>query len=501
MSKTSTQERLSLPPDELVQELWGDPHIRADLLALPLHIAAHRAQAAMLLEQGIVDREDIVKILKALDTIEEQKGSVIPIRPELNDLTTCTESYLIDVLGEETGGRLHTGRSRNDLFMALSRLAVRDRLLVLYGAMLAFRRTLLVRAAEHVDTLFPGYTHHSQQAQPITFAHFVLAHHDVFARDGERLRAAFRETNQSPLGGAALAGTGFPVNRERLAELLGFDGLIENTADACGSRDYELQAGSSVAILCSGLGRLAESLILYTSAEFGYVELDDACASVSSIMPQKKNPVSLEMVEALCARVVGRLSAMFTILKSTTLGMSRETGYVDGELDAVFSDATNAVRLCDRAIQGLNVDVKRSLNSVSSGMSTTTELADMLVRHKGLSFRQAHRVVGRAVARALAEQKPLDSTLVNVVAEEVLGHSLAVDDQFLQTALDARTQVEARATRGGPAPKETRRMLTERENALRIDSDWLKEQRRALSAADRLLGTTVHNILETEDRR
>jgi argininosuccinate lyase len=489
------QERLGTGPAELIQEAYGAPHIQTELAAFDLHLAAHRAHLVMLVERGIVDRKRASALFDALDDLERSGPESMQLRPEYNDLFTCTEVHLISRLGEDVAGRLHTGRSRNDLAVALARLRARSGLLHLVDALLHLQRTLLASAEDHIETLFPGYTHHSQQAQPVTFAHFLLAHHDALARDVERLEAAYDRLNRSPLGAAALAGTGFDIDRERLAALLGFDGLVENTQDAAGGRDFQLEVAAAAAILCSTLGRLAESLILYTSTEFGYVELDDALASVSSIMPQKKNPVALEIVEAANARVFGHLATLGTLLKSTTLGHGREIGYCDAEVDAVLVDARTAVRLMAAVIGALRIRPDRVVAGLASGLSTTTELADRLVRDHGLSFRQAHRVVGLAVARALSgSAMPLLTVeIVNGAARDLLGRELALSDEFLTAALDPWEGVRARRTRGGPAPPEVRRMLVERVEQAAVAQDRLRRRRGAIEEARARLHDAVRS--------
>lgn len=483
------EQRLKRDPSPLIQQAYGAPHIAADKANFQNHIAAHRAQTVMLMECGIIPAADGAAILCALDQVEAGGVESIPIRPELNDLFTCTEVLLVNSLGDAVGGRLHTGRSRNDLFMALERMADRETIHRVVEELLALRHTLLERAREHADTVFPGYTHHSQQAQPITFGHFLLSHHDILERDVERLESAYTRTNLCPLGGAALAGTGFPINRERLAELLGFDGLVENTGDACGSRDFQLELASALAIVGSNLGRLAESLILYTSSEFGYVELADEYASVSSIMPQKKNPVSLEMVEAFGARSAGHLASMLAILKSSTLGMSRETGYCDAELAAMVSDVTWAIKIANGVVSTLRVFPERALRALKEGQSTATELADMLVRRRGISFRQAHNVVGKAVATVVqrTEDRTITAALVNQVAADLLGLQLNLDDAEVSGALDPRANVETRSTRGGPAPAEVLRMVGDRHKRLAENRARQAQRLAALQEAARRL--------------
>ena len=470
------EQRLKRDPSSLIQQAYGAPHIAADRSNFHHHLAANRAQVVMLVECNIIRQADGAAILRALDGLEARGVESVAIRPELNDLFTCTEVQIVKELGDAIGGRLHTGRSRNDLFLALERMADREAINRVVEELLPLRKTLLGRAREHAETVFPGYTHHSQQAQPITFGHFLLSHHDVLARDLERLESAYTRINCCPLGGAALAGTGFPINRERLADLLGFDGLVENTADGCGARDFQLELAAALAILGSNLGRLAESLILYTSSEFGYVELADEFASISSIMPQKKNPVSLEIVEAFGARSGGHLSSMLAILKSCTLGNGREVGYCDGELAAIVSDSCLAVKITEGVVATLRVYPERALRGLAKGQSMTTELADMLVRKYDLSFRQAHNVVGKAVASVVegAGERSITAPLLNQIAAELLGCQLKVTEAEVAEALDPKRNVEIRSTRGGPAPAEVRRMVEDR-------GKWLAESRAAHS--------------------
>ncbi|MFA5057891.1 MAG: argininosuccinate lyase [Opitutaceae bacterium] len=492
------EQRLKRDPSSLIQQAYGAPHIAADKSNFPHHLAANRAHVVMLVERSIVRREDGRAILRTLDDLETRGVDSVALRPELNDLFTCIEVQLVRELGDAVGGRLHTGRSRNDLFLALERMTNREAVNRVVEALLQLRQTLLVRALEQADTVFPGYTHHSQQAQPITFGHFLLSHHDSLTRDGERLDAAYARINRCPLGGAALAGTGFPLDRERVAELLGFDGLVENTADGCGARDFQLELGAALAIVGSNLGRLAESLILYTTSEFGYIELADEFASISSIMPQKKNPVSLEIIEAFGARATGRLVSMLTILKSCTLGNGREVGYCDGELAAIASDITWALKITEGVVATLRVFPDRALRGLAAGQSTATELADVLVRHHDLSFRQAHNVVGKAVASVVAApaEQQITADMVNRIAAELFERPLEVTDAEVLAALDPRANVAVRTTRGGPAPSEVRRMAADRDEWLGAARAAHAQRTGALRDADQRLRVAASALCE-----
>jgi argininosuccinate lyase len=491
-------QRLQRDPSPLIQQVQAS-RIAASKSNFHHHITANQAHVVMLVECNIIRRSDGADILRTLQELEAAGVESVQVRPELNDLFTCMEARLIASLGDAVGGRVHTGRSRNDLEMGLARMVVRDAISRIVAELLIFRQNLLERAREQSATIFPGYTHHSQQAQPITFGHFLLSHHDILCRDVDRLESAYARTNLSPLGGAALAGTGFPIDRERVAKLLGFNGLVENTADGCGARDFQLEVASTLAILGSNLGRLAESLILYTSSEFGYVELSDEFASISSIMPQKKNPVSLEMVEAFGAQSAGHLSGMLAILKSCTLGMSRETGFCDGELAAMVSEITWALKISNGVVATLRVFPERALQALTEGYSTTTELADMLVRKFNLSFRQAHNVVGKAVATVLeaSGHRRITARLVNQIADELLELQLNLGDAEVSEALDPRRNVEVRATRGGPAPAEVLRMVEDRFKHL-AESRARHEQRlAALREADRHLRAAASALTES----
>jgi argininosuccinate lyase len=482
------EQRLTRAPHPLIQEAYGAPHIAADTANFPYHLAAHRAHVVMLLERKIIGPSDGEAILRALNDLERVGVEAIPLPPELNDLFTCTEVHLLQVLGDAVGGRLHTGRSRNDLFMAIARMAARDAIDRVIEEILGLQRVLLRRSGEYASTIFPGYTHHSQQAQPVTFGHFLLGHHDALGRDLARLESAYARANLCPLGGAALAGTGFPIDRNRVAQLLGFDGLVEHTADASGSRDFQLETAAALTIVGSNLGRLAESLILYTAAEFGYVDLADDFASVSSIMPQKKNPVSLELVEAFGARAAGHLMTMLSISKGTTLGMSRETGYCDGELAAIVRDVTWALKIAAGVVGSLRVMPDRALQGLAYGLSTATELADMLVRTRGISFRQAHDVVARVVAAVAGRTNGrITAAEINEAGQALLGRDLGLTEAEARGALDPSANVEMRGTRGGPAPREVRRMIETRQQALGEAESRLKRRRATLAAAERAL--------------
>jgi argininosuccinate lyase len=457
--------------------------------ALNRDLQLHKAHVVMLAEQGIVSEEVARAILVELLDMERRGVSKLTIDPSLG-LYLSTEKYLVDELGPDVAGKMHTGRSRNDLSPANDRLYIRARINQIVQTMIELKESLLRKAEEHVDTVMPGYTHHSQQAQPITFAHYLLAGHDAFSRDVLRLEQAYAVVNLSPLGGAALAGTGFPINRERVAQLLGFDGLVENSLDATGQFDYILQTTAAIAIALSNLGRLVEGIYLWNTAEFGMVELADEYCSISSIMPQKKNPVALEMIRGEAILVAGRLNGMMGILKAIPPGGGREWCYVERLFPRCANTAVGAMRTMAGIISTLTVNREVMARRAAEGFGTVTELADEIVRRTGLAFRQAHHIVGLTTLMAIKSGKKayeITSGMVDAAAKKVIGEPLELDEETVKKALDAVENVRIRDLTGGPAPDEVRRMIEARKDVLARDRDRLEQRNHHLGrAAERL---------------
>jgi argininosuccinate lyase len=462
----------------------GDPRRDADD-ALGRDLQLHKAHVVMLVEQRIISIETARAILVELLDLERRGIDAISFDPNLG-LYLSTEKYLLDRLGADVAGRMHTGRSRNDLEPANSRLYVRDRINRIVQALIDLKRALLLTAAEHVETVMPGYTHHSQHAQPITFAHYLLASHDAFSRDVRRFEQAYAVVNLSPMGGAALAGTGFPVDRTRVAGLLGFDGVVENSLDATGHVDFLLQSTAAIAIALSNLGRMSEGIYLWNTAEFGMVELADEYCSISSIMPQKKNPVALEMIRGESILVASQLNGMMGILKALPPGGGREWTYVTRVFPGCANSALGAMKTMAGIISTLVVKPDIMARRAAEGFSTVTELADEIVRHAGLSFRQAHHIVGLTTLEAVKAGKTageITGAMLDVAANEVIGKPLRLDEQVVRKALDPLENVRIRNGVGGPAPDEVRRMIEVRKAVLAQDQDHLEQRRGRLARA------------------
>jgi argininosuccinate lyase len=474
----------------------GDPRQdREDALNRDLQL--HKAHVVMLAEQSIISVETAKAILPELLELERLGIEAISFDSSLG-LYLSTEKYLVDRLSADVAGRMHTARSRNDLEPANSRLYVRDKINQIVQALVELKSALLLRAVEHVETVMPGYTHHSQHAQPITFAHYLLASHDAFSRDIRRFEQAYAVVNLSPMGGCALAGTGFPISRERVAGLLGFDGLVENSLDATGHVDFLLQSTAAIAIALSNLGRMSEGIYLWNTAEFGMLELADEYCSISSIMPQKKNPVALEMIRGEGILVASQLNGMMGILKALPPGGGREWGYVHRAFPSCANTALGAIKTMAGIVSTLVVKPDVMARRAAEGFSTVTELADQIVRHADLSFRQAHHIVGLTTLEAAKAGKKADEitcAMLDAAAKEVIGRPLGLDEQVVRKALDPFENVRVRSVVGGPAPDEVRRMIEDRNAVLAQDTDRLEHRRRQLAQAAEGLQDVVAAIM------
>jgi argininosuccinate lyase len=430
-------------------------------------LAANEAHLIMLAEKNLVSRQDAYLLAQAIIELDEAQIRASRYTGEFEDLFFHVE-HLISVSAGGAAGNLHLARSRNDLGVAMYRMVLREGLLRAEESLLDLQDVLLAVASEHLETVMPAHTH-TQQAQPTTLAHYLVAVHDSLARDLRRLEAAFGNCNRSPLGAAALTTSGFAIDRDRLAELLGFDGLVENSYDAIGGADYLGEAATTLQLSFLGLGRFVNDLLLWSTREFGAIRVADPYVQVSSIMPQKRNPVSLEHVRSLLSAAVGDTGTVLTMLHNTPFG-----DVVDTEDDLqpylwrALEAADGLYRLLAAVVGTMEVDKELLLGRAAAGYSTVTELADTLVRERGLSFRVAHAVVTEVVKLAETEgvgAGGISPALVDRAAEDVTGDPLGLSQEMISRTLDPASFVQIRALPGGPAPEEMRRALEERRTA------------------------------------
>lgn len=445
----------------------------ADLLVDMAHLLGLR-------RQGIIDEVPARALMAALLDLHDHGLPAEAFDERFEDIHAGKEACLIDRVGEDIGGRLHMGRSRNDEVATCIRIRLKQEIIALVRSLADLRATLLDVAAGHTETVMPGFTH-LQHAQPTTLAHYLLAYEQAFSRDAARLREAYVRVDVSPLGSAAFASTGFPLDRDYTARLLGFARPAANSMDAVAARDFALEVLSSIAICMTTTSRLCEELVLWSTSFFGFVQLDDAYCSSSSIMPQKKNPDVAEIMRAKAGTVAGALTAAITITKGLPMSYNRDLQELTPHLWRGVEAARESLPLLSGMIGTATFNTERMAAEAGRGFSTATELADVLVREYGLAFRTAHRIVGRAVRHG-----SLDLATLEGAAREAAGLSvvdLGVTQERIDAVLDPRHAVAVRTITGGPAPAAVAVQLAEQKELLARDVAWAKETETALSRA------------------
>ncbi len=459
----------------------------AKALFLSPLMAIHYSHLVMLDAKGIVPHDHAHAIREALDAVCEADVRRVTYDGTYEDLFFYVEHLIVQSCGEDVAGRLHTARSRNDIDMTMYRMRQREFVLGLVGATLDLRRSLLDLADRHRETVFAVHTH-TQRAQPTTVAHYLLAVVEQLERDAVRLQGAYERTNRSPLGACAITGTGFDIDRQLTADLLGFPGPTGNTYGSIATVDYLLESTASTGVLLAGLGRFVQDLLLWSTSEFDYVRLGDGFVQCSSIMPQKRNPVALEHARAIGSKALGQTQAILTSVHNTPFG-----DIVDTEDDlqplvfSMFRDATRTVKLVAAAMRTAQFDAKRLEARAAEGWTTLTELADTLVRDRGIPFKSAHAIAGHLIAeRQRHPGRPL-SELLAEVSTALLGAPLVYSDGELANILSPRHFIDVRRTHGGPAPVETSRASIAARAGLDADQAWWTSAKNALGDAERRL--------------
>ncbi len=437
--------RFAAGPDAIMEAI--NASIGFDKRLYAQDIAGSRAHAAMLAATGIISDKDAEAIREGLLTVlSEIEGGNFAFSTALEDIHMNVEARLKEIIGEPAG-RLHTARSRNDQVATDFRLWVRDQCDAAAEGLKALQKALLAQAEAGAEWVMPGFTH-LQTAQPVTWGHHMLAYVEMTARDMGRFTDARKRMNESPLGAAALAGTGFQIDREMTAGALGFDRPMANSLDAVSDRDFALEFLSAAAISAVHLSRLAEELVIWSSAQFRFVTLSDRFSTGSSIMPQKKNPDAAELIRAKIGRILGATVALFTVMKGLPLAYSKD---MQEDKEQVF-DAADTLMLALAAMTGMVSDMTANRanleKAASSGFSTATDLADWLVREAGLPFRDAHHVTGALVA--MAEKKGVDLPDLTIM-EMTSVHPAITQDVY--SVLGVQNSVASRKSYGGTSPE------------------------------------------------
>ena len=443
--------RFADAPDAIMEAI--NASIGFDQRLYAQDIEGSRAHAAMLAATGIVDSKDVEVIREGLLTVmSEIEGGGFKFSAALEDIHMNVEARLKEIIGEPAG-RLHTARSRNDQVATDFKLWTRDQIDRAMESLDGVIRALLDQAEQGADWVMPGFTH-LQTAQPVTWGHHMMAYVEMFARDLSRFRDARARMNESPLGAAALAGTGFPIDREMTAQALGFDRPAANSLDAVSDRDFALEFLSAAAITATHLSRLAEELVIWSSAQFRFVTLSDKFSTGSSIMPQKKNPDAAELLRAKTGRILGATVALFTVMKGLPLTYSKD---MQEDKEQVF-DAADTLLLSLAAMEGMVRDMSANKDTLraaaASGFSTATDLADWLVRELGLPFREAHHITGSLVA--LAEEKNCDLPELTLIDMQSVYEGIT---EGVYDVLTVEASVASRMSYGGTAPAQVRAQI------------------------------------------
>lgn len=458
--------RFTKQTDRLVEEYTAS--ITFDKELAEEDIEGSLAHAAMLGRQGIIPAEDAEAIREGLLKVRDRirKGEIeFSISDE--DIHMNIEKHLIEEIGP-VGGKLHTGRSRNDQVATDMHLYLRRRVVEIVELLHKLQSALIDQAKANTDTIVPGYTH-LQRAQPILFAHHLMAYVSMFGRDAERLMDSYKRINVLPLGAGALAGTTFPIDRRFVAEQLGFDRVYENSLDAVSDRDFIVEFLAHASLIMMHLSRLSEELILWSSTEFRFIELDDAFCTGSSIMPQKKNPDVPELVRGKTGRVYGHLIGLLTVLKSLPLAYNKDMQEdKEGMFDTVRT-LQGALQLFAQMIATMTVNKDRMREAVGQDFSNATDIADFLVG-KGMPFRQAHEVIGKTVLYCIRNGK----YLLDLTLDEFRQFSELFDERIYEV-LKPESVVNARDVYGGTAKPQVIAAIARAEQELACTRAWINE--------------------------
>ena len=453
--------RFSAPTDTFVEQFTQS--VSFDQQLAHYDIMGSIAHACMLKQAGVLTEDECNQIVHGLEDIEEdiENGKFI-WDTALEDLHMNIEAALVSRIGD-AGKKVHIGRSRNDQIATDLRLYSRAEVDIIHGLLTRVMTALLNLAELEADTIMPGFTH-MQTAQPVTFGHHMMAWFEMLFRDSERLADCRNRINIMPLGSAALAGTSYPVDRKITAQLLGFNNISENSLDAVSDRDFVIEFLSGIALIMMHLSRFSEELVMWVSQQFSFVQLSDAWCTGSSIMPQKKNPDIPELVRGKSARVYGHLMALLTLMKAQPLAYNRDN---QEDKEALF-DAVNTVKACLQAYAGLIPAIsvqKANMHSAAlNGYATATDLADYLVR-KGMTFRDAHAIVGQTVQFAMDNKKDLSELSL----AELQQFSVMIEEDVFKN-LTPEGSVAARSHLGGTAPDQVREAIIR--GRKRLDRAW-----------------------------
>lgn len=476
------------PAPSYKENVLNDIFEDAKRLFLEHLLAVDYAHAVMLCEQKIITNDEFRQIINALNALDLDKIRATNYDGTYEDLFFYIEKLVAENCDADVAGKLHTARSRNDIDVTIYRLRLRRDVLVLLRAAMDLRRNLLDLAARHHETLIPAYTH-TQPAQPSTMAHFLLALAETLGRDIKRLQRAFEMMNRSPLGACAITTTGFPINRRRTSELLGFYEPTVNSYASIASVDYFLECLGTVSTLLVNIGKFAFEFLQMASMEFDVIRLSDGYVQCSSIMPQKRNPVALEHIRALASKGLAQSQAVFTTVHNTPFG---DINDVEDDLQPLIAnamrDAKRATQLLATTLETAEFNLETLRKRAGANFITVTELADSIVRRENLPFRLAHKIVAQCVRDAINKgTDEISHEVLQNASRQIIGRELSFSPDELRETLSPENFVKIRTIYGGNAPEETRRALQVERNHENDDEKWLAETELFLKNANELL--------------
>ena len=428
--------------------------LEADKVIFEADIKTNFAHTSMLKHEGIIDENIADNILCALDSLKEEGYGALVFDHTVEDVHMAIENYVTSKIGPEAGF-MHTAKSRNDQVACDVRLVLRDEIVNIQIGILEFIEGLVEMAGEHLNDVFIGFTH-LQHAQPITIAHHLMAHVQALKRDYERLEDTYKRVNLNPLGSAAMATTSFPINRQLTTDLLGFDAYLENSMDGVSARDFIAESVFDFVLLSSTLAKICEELVLWSTYEFGVIEMADEYSSTSSIMPQKKNPDVAELARGKTSIATGELVTILTIMKAIPYTYNRDLQEITPHLWNACKVTKETLSIVMKMMLSVEFKKERCKELAGKNFATATDLADIMVREKQIPFRTAHKIVGRIVNEATTNnmsESDISSKFIDDIACELGFDALGLSDDLIQKALNPAENVRIRSVPGGPAPE------------------------------------------------
>ena len=456
-------------------------------------ILGSQAHALMLFQKDIITKIDAKKILAALESLKDEKivGST-----GAEDIHELIESQVIKKAGMASGGKMHTARSRNDQVVLDIRMKIRDDINIICSCLLDTIEALVSVAKNHQKTIMPLYTH-LQQAQAGLFSHYLLAHADVLMRDFERLFGTFERINQSPLGAGPVGGTSIPIDRHSTAEMLGFDGLVENSIDATSTRDFVAEYVAMISILMTNLSKISEDFIIWSTTEFSFIELSDEFTSPSSVMPQKKNPDILELTRGKTAQVIGNLTTVLTTIKGLATGYGRDLQQIKSSIWSTSKISISALLILKSVLLTLRVNEKQMKKVTESSNLIALDIAEKLVQEGDIPFRVTHKISGVLVQLADNSKKSISKLSLAEIKKSVSGTQ--VDPKLVSKIISSTTVVSSlkdRTSFGSSGYDEQKRMISDRTQKINLYRDNLLQRENKISLAISNLAKQVNEIID-----